>query len=65
MKYLLRIVFYVFSAATAEFWIKTVVCLRAVRKLAFRHEAGRTTRQVGRPKPEQAVFYMFFSIVYN
>ena len=62
MKYLLRIVFNVFSAATAEFWNKTVVCLRAVRKLAFKHKAGSTTRQVGRPKPEQAVFYMFFSI---
>ena len=53
--------FFVFSAVAAEFWLKAVMSLRTVQKLAFKHKGVRTSRQVVRPQPPQAVFFMFFS----
>ena len=54
--------FYVFAAVRAEFWQKTVMYLRAVRELAFRH---RTEEQHVRPKASaitSGVLYVFFNI---
>ena len=40
-------VFYVFAAVRAEFWLKTVVYLRAVRELAFKHRTeGQHVRSI-------------------
>ena len=40
--------FYVFAAVRAEFWQKTVMYLRAVRELAFRHRTeGQHVRPIG------------------
>jgi len=62
MKYLLRIVFYVFSAVTAGFWNKTVVYLRAVPKARFQAR-GRKGNTSGRKTEAGAsgVLYVFFN----
>ena len=62
MKYLLRIVFYVFSAVTAGFWNKTVLYLRAVPKARFQAR-GRKDNTSGRKTEAgtSGVLYVFFN----